>query len=168
MGFIDWHGNKENHYDEVIEFAKMKEIMEAENFGSQMKKKADAEFFEVPEVAALRTSDMLKLLVKEQRAINVLHKNLVRGIEFDEDEKENQFYKDAWLYIVSDFLNQANFDVNIKIKLTETFMNQIFNVNNITAVEKHFGCLNSNKAYQKYMEDCFVIKTGKNPVFWFL
>jgi len=166
MGFIDWHGNKENHYDEVIEFAKMKEIMEAENFGSQMKKKADAEFFGVPEVAALRTSDMLKLLVKEQRAINVLHKNLVRGIDFDEDEKENQFYKDAWLYMVGDFLNQANLDANIKIKLTETFMNQIFNVNNITAVEKHFDCLNSNKVYQKYIEDCFVIKTGRNPVFW--
>ena len=166
MGFIDWHGNKEDHYDEVIEFAKIKEVMEAENFGSQMKKKADAEFFGVPEVAALRTSDMLKLLVKEQRAINVLHKNLVRGIDFDEDEKENQFYKDIWLYIIGDFLNQANLDANIKIKLTETFMNQIFNVNNVTTVEKHFDCLSIDKAYQKYIDDCFVIRAGKNAVFW--
>lgn len=39
MGFIDWHGNKQDQYEDILEFAKMKERMKADNFGSQMKKK---------------------------------------------------------------------------------------------------------------------------------
>ena len=68
MGFIDWHGNKQDQYEDILEFAKMKEQMNSENFGSQMKRKADAEVFGVPELVPMSTEDMLTLLLKEKRA----------------------------------------------------------------------------------------------------
>ena len=71
MGFIDWHGNKQDQYEDILEFAKMKEKMEADNFGSQMKKKADAKFFGVPELLSMESDEILKLLLKEKKGLDL-------------------------------------------------------------------------------------------------
>ena len=66
MGFIDWHGNKEDQYEEVLEFAKMKEKMETDNFGTQMKKKEVAKLFGVPSLVTMQNEEILHLLLKEK------------------------------------------------------------------------------------------------------
>lgn len=165
MGFIDWHGNKEDRYQEVVEFAKMKEIMESENFGTQAKKKEDIAFFGVPELEQLHTSDVLKLLVKEKMAIDVLHKNLVQKVDFDEDEKESQFYKDMWLFTVCSLIQETTIDLITKIKLADTFVSQIFKIQNETDVVTHFENL-TIKDYLIYLDKGFAFKSGCYPIFW--
>ena len=79
MGFIDWHGNKEDQYEEVLEFAKMKEKMETDNFGTQMKKKEVAKLFGVPSLVTMQNEEILHLLLKEKKGLDILYGALIDG-----------------------------------------------------------------------------------------
>lgn len=166
MGFIDWHGNKTDHYDDVVEFAKMKEIIEAENFGTLEKKKTDAEFFQCPELASLNTSDVLKLLLKEKKGLDILHQKLTMQLQQDEFEIGVQLYKDAWLYLLTYFFDDERIPYEKQIEIIETFANQILKLDNSTSVKTHSEMLNSDYKYQKYILNSFSLNKEKEPVFW--
>lgn len=166
MGFIDWHGNKQDHYQEVLAFAKMKERMSTENFGSQMKKKSDAEFFGTPELASLQTKDILKLLVKEQIEMAKIYEYLLQDAEADAYGQEMQFYQDLWLYGIVHLIDEAELDGTTKGKIEDAFLNQIFKIKNRTALEMHKNSLLRNRAYQTYMRECFELRSGSKAVFW--
>ena len=38
MGFIDWSGKREDHYDDLVAFAKENEKYQKDNFGGQIKR----------------------------------------------------------------------------------------------------------------------------------
>ena len=166
MGFIDWHGNKTDHYDDVVEFAQMKEIIEVENFGAREKKKADAEFFLTPELASLNTSDVLKLLLKEKKGLDLLYQKLTMHLQQEEFEMGIQIYKDAWFYLLTCFFDNERFSFDKQIEIIETFANQIFKLNNPTSVETHFEMLEKDDKYKKYFTRSFRFSKGKEPVFW--
>lgn len=166
MGFIDWHGNKQDHYQEVLAFAQMKERLNTENFGSQMKKKADAEFFGTPELASLKTKEVLKLLVKEQKTMGRIYKQLLCDAGADAGGAEIQIYQDAWLYLIVHMIDESALDKTTKEKLADAFLNHILKMENRTSVKLHGQSLQQNSAYQKYVRECFELRSGSPAVFW--
>lgn len=166
MGFIDWHGNKQDHYQEVLAFAQMKERMNTENFGSQMKRKSDAEFFGIPELASLQTKEVLKLLVKEQKIMERLYEQLLYDAGAEVGGAEVQIYRDAWLYLIVHMLDDSVLDQKTKEKLADAFLNQIFKIENRTTAELHSRSLLRNSAYQTYVRECFELRSGSRSVFW--
>ena len=166
MGFIDWHGTKQDNYEEVVEYAKMKEIMDAENFGNQEKKKADAEYFGAPEFAKLGTKDVLKLVMKEKKALDMLYAQMTKSLSFDEYEAGKQLYDASWLYLVDSYFIKDDFPTQKRTELLITFLNDVFKCDSSVTVEDHLVERSKNKRYNEYLLNAFELKLGKEPVFW--
>lgn len=78
MGFIKWHGEKEDHYEDVVEFAQETAKIDAEKFQMEQKRKEAAEFFQVMELLPLKNEEILRLLVKEKRGMDMIYEELVQ------------------------------------------------------------------------------------------
>lgn len=171
MGFIDWHGNKQNQYEDILEFAKMKEKMEIDNFGSQMKKKADAKFFGVPELLSMETEEILKLLLKEKKGLDILYVALVQNLPMLEtlriDERTaKQFYDDFLQYSLDVLFSQAKLEKTRIYQFTETILTEIFKVKRQISIAEHYQRIKTSEEYRQYLSRGFELKSGNVTLFW--
>lgn len=171
MGFIDWHGNKQDQYEETLAFAKMKEKMEADNFGSQMKRKADAKFFGVPELLSMETEEILKLLLKEKKGLDILYDVLVQNspaieqLQIDADLTK-QFYDDFLRYSLDVLFQQAKIEEERIHQFADVMLTRIFQVNNPISNEEHYRRIKTSEEYRQYLSHGFELKSGNVTLFW--
>ena len=171
MGFIDWHGNKEDQYEEVLEFAKMKEKMETDNFGTQMKKKEVAKLFGVPSLVTMQNEEILHLLLKEKKGLDILYGALIDGapqikqfnIGYDISD---QFYSDFLLFSVDQLFCRSKVDNERAEKFTKTILQKIFKIISRVSLEEHYQRIETNDIYKKYLSRSFELKSGNIPFFW--
>lgn len=171
MGFIDWHGNKKDHFEDILEFAKMKEQMEADNFGSQMRKKAEASLFGVPELLSMETEEILKLLLKEKKSLDILYDVLVKNSESIkqlgiDEEMSKQFYDDFLRCSMEQLFQKTNIDENRAKQFIEIILTKIFKVNNAISFEEHYRRKERNPEYSQYLSRSFELKSGNVTLFW--
>jgi len=171
MGFIDWHGNKQDQYEDILEFAKMKEQMNSENFGSQMKRKADAEVFGVPELVPMSTEDMLTLLLKEKRGLDILYGILLQDAKAIEHlqidpEMTKQFYNDFWYYTIDRLFQGSNIDESRQQQFAEALLTKIFKIDSRISVKDHYSRIRTSQEYQRYLSRGFELKSGTVTLFW--
>lgn len=171
MGFIDWHGNKQDQYEDILEFAKMKEKMETDNFGSQMKKKADAKFFGVPELLSMETDEILKLLLKEKKGLDMLYDVLVQNSKTIEQlhiapDMTKQFYDDLLRYSMDALFQQAKIEEKRMHQFTDVILTKIFKVNNQISTEEHYQRIGTCAEYRQYLSRGFELKSGTETLFW--
>lgn len=171
MGFIDWHGNKQDQYEDILEFAKMKEKMEADNFGIQMKKKADAKFFGVPELLSMETEEILKLLLKEKKGLDMLYGVLVQNSSTIEQlhidsNMMKQFYDDFLRYSIDVLFQQAKIEEERTHQFVDAILTKIFKVNNQISIEEHYRRIGTCAEYRQYLSRGFELKSGTETLFW--
>lgn len=171
MGFIDWHGNKQDQYEDILEFAKMKEKMESDNFGSQMKKKADAKFFGVPELLSMESDEILKLLLKEKKSMDMLYDILVQhspSIEqlYIDLNMTKQFYDDFLRYSIDTLFLQTKIEEERIHQFVDVILKKIFKVNNAISSEEHYQRMKTCEEYRRYLSRGFELKSGNVTLFW--
>ncbi len=171
MGFIDWHGNKQDQYEDILEFAKMKEKMEAENFGSQMKKKADAKFFGVPELLSMESDEILKLLLKEKKGLDMLYDSMVQNVLIIEQlhvssDMTKQFYDDFLRYSMDVLFQQTKIEEGRVHQFVDVILNKVFKVNNQISTNEHYQRIKTSEAYRQYLCRGFELKSGNVTLFW--
>lgn len=171
MGFIDWHGNKQDQYEDILEFAKMKEKMELDNFGSQMKKKADAKFFGVPELLSMESDEILKLLLKEKKSMDMLYDILVQhspSIErlYIDLNMTKQFYDDFLRYSIDTLFLQTKIEEERIHQFVDVILKKIFKVNNAISSEEHYQRMKTCEEYRRYLSRGFELKSGNVTLFW--
>lgn len=170
MGFIDWHGKKEDQYEDILAFAKMKEKLDADNFGSQVKKKEAAVFFGVQELLPMESSEILKLLLKEKKSMDMLYEHLVQQALLLQTHitmtAAEQFYHDFWRYSIDVLFQQAKLDEKRMHQFADLILKKIFKVNNRIPAEEHYQRIASSDAYRQYLSRGFELKSGKVTLFW--
>lgn len=171
MGFIDWHGNKQDQYEDILEFAKMKEKMEAENFGTQMRKKADAKFFGVAELLSMESDEILKLLLKEKKGLDMLYDVLVRnakGIEqlYINSDMTKQFYDDFLRYSMEVLFLNTKLEEDRIQQFVDVILKKIFKVDNVISIEEHNRRKETSEEYRLYLNRGFELKSGNITLFW--
>lgn len=171
MGFIDWHGNKQDQYEDILEFAKMKERMEADNFGSQMKKKADAKFFGVPELLSMESDEILKLLLKEKKGLDILYDSMVQNAPIIEQlhinsDMTQQFYDDFLRYSMDVLFQQTKIEEDRAHQFVDVILNRVFKVNNQISINEHYLRIETSEEYRQYLSRGFELKSGNVTLFW--
>lgn len=171
MGFIDWHGNKQDQYEDILAFAKMKEKMEVDNFGSQMKKKADAKFFAVPELVPLTSDEILKLLLKEKKILDMLYDVLVENSQIVvqshmEASVTKQFYDDFLRYSVEVLFWKSKVEEHKAQQFSDVILHKVFKVKNLISIEEHYKRKHTSDAYRRYLSCGFELKSGNETLFW--
>lgn len=171
MGFIDWHGNKQDQYEDILEFAKMKEKMESDNFSSQMKKKADAKFFGVPELLSMESDEILKLLLKEKKSMDMLYDILVQHSPSIEQlhidlNMTKQFYDDFLRYSIDTLFLQTKIEEERIHQFVDVILKKIFKVNNAISSGEHYQRMKTCEEYRRYLSRGFELKSGNVTLFW--
>lgn len=171
MGFIDWHGNKQDQYEDILEFAKMKEKMESDNFSSQMKKKADAKFFGVPELLSMESDEILKLLLKEKKSMDMLYDILVQHSPSIEQlhidlNMTKQFYDDFLRCSIDTLFLQTKIEEERIHQFVDVILKKIFKVNNAISSEEHYQRMKTCEEYRRYLSRGFELKSGNVTLFW--
>lgn len=155
MDFIDWHGTKQNHYDEVVEFAKINEQMEIEHFEQLKRKRADAEFFCVPELENMPTEELLRLIAYEKKKLDNMYLKSIEKLEVEIRERAIQFYKDFWLYHICNLLKGGKFEKKQSVKISQILLQGILKLENITSISVHLDKESNDSIYSKYLETSF-------------
>jgi len=171
MGFIKWHGEKEDRFEELVRNAKENARLEEERLNRQMKRNADAACFGVPELGSLETDAVLKLVMKEKRALDIWYSGMLKDAKAIRywgigTELAEQFYQDFWLYSLDLLFWQADIDEISRCKLMDAMLNSVFKVNNQISVEEYVKRIQSCKEYQQYMNRGFELKSGNCVLFW--
>lgn len=171
MGFIKWHGEKEDHYEDVVEFAQETAKIDAEKFQMEQKRKEAAEFFQVMELLPLKNEEILRLLVKEKRGMDMIYEELVQkdiSMENTQEKKEitAQFYADFFLSLLNGVFYQTKVPEEKKKKLIQALFSAVFKVESSIPVSEYFERIGTCKEYQDYMEQGFGIKSGNASRFW--
>lgn len=155
MGFIDWHGTKQNHYDDVVEFAKTNEQMEKEHFDRLKRKKADAEFFGVPELEKMPTEEILRLIAYEKKKLDNMYQKSIDKLDVEMKERATQFYKDFWLFHICNLLKDGGFEGKQIMKISQVLLQGILKLENITSISVHLNKESNDSTYGKYLEASF-------------
>lgn len=156
MGFVNYHGDKQDNYDAIIELADENKRIQAE----KNRKKMQADFFGVRELAELDTRDILIQLALHFRKIRNQHNEIIsksRGNDFD----DRQTFTDLWLFSISSLLNQSALSLEKKIKITDQLISKAFQLDpSINALE-HYAYIDRLPLYSDYLTDSFDGKAGK-------
>lgn len=156
MGFINYHGDKQDNYDTIIELVDEAKRVQAE----KNRKKAQADFFGVQRLANLDTKDILVQLALYFKRIRNQHNDIIsrsRRNDFD----DRQTFTDLWLFSMSSLLNQSAISLEKRIKVTDQLIAKAFQLNSSTDASEHYAYIGKAPLYRKYLEDAFDGKTGK-------
>ena len=160
MGFINYHGDKQDNYDTIIELADEAKRIQAE----KNRKKTQADFFGVQRLANLDTRDILVQLVLYFKRIRNQHNEIIsrsRCNDFD----DSQTFTDLWLFSMSSLLNQSALSLEKRIKVTDQLISKAFQLNSSTDASEHYAFIKKAPLYRKYLTDAFDGETG-NLYYW--
>ena len=156
MGFINYHGDKQDNYDTIIELVDEAKRVQAE----KNRKKAQADFFGVQRLANLDTKDILVQLALYFKRIRNQHNDIIsrsRRNDFD----DRQTFTDLWLFSMSSLLNQSAISLEKRIKVTDQLIAKAFQLNSSTDASEHYAYIDKVPSYSKYLADAFDGETGK-------
>ena len=69
MGFIDWHKNKKDHYEDVLDYAKARREEEAKQLKDRQIRNWIGNLLADSRYANVKSSDAMKLFVKEYQTL---------------------------------------------------------------------------------------------------
>jgi hypothetical protein len=162
MGFIDWSGNKEDRYDEVVAMAKYSELADIEDAEEQRRKEKDANSFGVPELIKLEGDDILKLIVKEKKGMDMLYSSLTDNHPMSGSHCDTMYHH-MWLYTIGSMIGQSYICSTKKNEILTKFLSEAFGMN----VEfDYFILINDNRAFRTYMNKGFKLCFSETGAFW--
>ena len=156
MGFINYHGDKEDRYTDVVEFAKAQQEEEKRRVSDERTAKWISDFLGNPSFKELNVRELLKCIIKEYRCLKEKYDHLTGNSE--------GYHLDT-LTIWKDFCSSlvakkmAIFSIPDENKETtyNTFMSRVFNFAEFTHYCDFVFLLESSKAYKQYFSECYDI-----------
>lgn len=167
MGFIDWHGNKEDHFEDVLDYAKER-IKEGEY--AQRDKSIRAwmgKLLGKSEYSQLKSSDAMKLFVKEY----ILQKNAYSELICREHGKErkidpNLLWEDLWLTAIDEILDKQGLSGQKKAALMQAMQDKVLHLKTSLSAEEYLNHKESNLKYARYLKNAFSFEADSPMQFW--
>lgn len=150
MGFVNYHGDKQDNYEAIVELAKESEKVQAE----KNRKKAQASYFGVPELGTLSSKEILIQLVLHYKKVKRKHDEVISK-SHNNNFDDRQTFADLWLFTLSTLLNQSVLNLDKKIKVTEELITKAFKLDSSTDASEHFSGIEKNLIYRSYMRNSF-------------
>ena len=81
MGFINYHGDKEDRYTDVVEFAKAQQEEEKRRVSDERTAKWISDFLKNSSFKELNVRELLKCIIKEYRCLKEKYEHLIGNSE---------------------------------------------------------------------------------------
>ena len=155
MGFIDYHGTKENRYTEVLDYAraqqqedwkrkqtvKIKKWLEGLNGNSSM--------------ADMYIQDLLKTVIVRHRDLLTLEQSLTGEISVADGVSIELLWKDYTFDLIRRHVDPFHMDVLQRNKHFDAFLTRIFKTSTSGGAEEFFQNITDKPEYRRYLIECF-------------
>lgn len=166
MGFIDWHKNKKDHYEDVLDYAKARREEEARQQKDKMIRSWVGELLADPRYANLKSSDAMKLLVREYQSLKKEYMTHVVSIRNQNNIDPEILWKDLWTTSIEQILGMQDLSVQQKTTLLNTMQEKVLQLHTSLSAEQHQNQKRNNRKYRRYLENCFAIGVDMPMQFW--
>lgn len=165
MGFIDYHGNKENHYEDVVEFAKMRQEEEMRRMEEAQIRKWFGEKLGDLRYSKLESSTLIKYMMREYQMMFRVYGDMIsRETEILPFDSE-QLWKDFWVYFLCEsaevFLTKEKI-----VPFVEMFIKKVLRISDIISYEINQQFVSGNYRYKKYFRKTFAYTENGKKLFW--
>ncbi|MBR3245932.1 MAG: 5-bromo-4-chloroindolyl phosphate hydrolysis family protein [Parasporobacterium sp.] len=165
MGFINYHGTKENRYEEVIEHAKIQNELERQRRDELQKQEWFAMFSGEPRYAALDSNSLLKIAVKHYRDAADIYRK-VTGCGMGTPVDALQLWQDLWMDCTSRCISSMEISEDKVIALLQVITGKVLKLDGAGCAETHFAETKTNRKYQRYLKTCFSLEPREKYAFW--
>lgn len=166
MGFIDWHKNKKDHYEDVLDYAKARREEEAKQLKDRQIRNWIGNLLADSRYANVKSSDAMKLFVKEYQTLKKEYSMYVSsplpGIDVDTD----LLWKDLWTVSIDQILAKQDLSTQQKEALLRAMQEKVLHLHTPLSVEQHQYETQSNRKYRRYLDNCFVVGADMPMQFW--
>ena len=163
MGFISYHGEKEDRYTEVLAYSRARQ--EEEDKKNQEEKIAAwlKDFTGDDKLAHLNIQQLLKLLFVEYRTLFEQYKNIVDSVAISSGCDTSYLWKDFSIDLADRHIQSFHVKPEVRVKHLQTFIDKIFKLSGVITASEHTERLIKNSDYRKYFVECFdPTWTGRN------
>lgn len=164
MGFIDWHKNKKDHYEDVLDYAKARREEEQKLQRDKEIRKWVSELLGDPRYSSIKSTDAIKLFVREYQAVrkiyleSFLNQQSVIDLEL--------LWKDFWVVSIEDILQKQDIGSRQKIEFLQAMQEKVLKLDAPLSSEQYWHEKLTNRRYKRYLQSCFELSTDA-PVHFF-
>lgn len=166
MGFINYRGPKEDHYSDILEFAKNQQEEEQRRLAISRASKFVAELSGKHQIADMDANELLKLIIVRYKKLSALKAPLENTAFVHASIDEQQLWADFSLWIIEKHLNLFDIPHETRIRYLQTFYAKVFRVTGGAQLDEHVEHMLENSAYRNYYYDCFDLSKGMHYWKW--
>ena len=167
MGFIDWHKNKKDHYEDVLDYAKARREEEARQQRDKQIRCWMGELLADPRYANVKSSDTIKLLVREYLSLKKEYDAFVTSCpRIEKGIDKNLLWEDLWTATAEQILAIPNLSEKQELTLLYTLQEKVFKLHTCLSAEQHKHERQTNRKYKRYLDNCFTVGADFPMLFW--
>lgn len=155
MGFIDYHGTKEDRYTEVLEYSR---AQQEEDWKRKDEKKLSLWLRDLTgnsSYAQLNVEDLIKYVVVKYRAVQKAWKSLESLIKINPEVDMEQLWQDFSLDLAARHLSAFPLTAEKRAKYLQAFRTKIFKLETAPSAEEYYRMVKDNPKYRQYFAECF-------------
>ena len=155
MGFIDYHGTKEDRYSEVLEYAHAQQEEDWKKKQSIKIKKWLTDLTGDGRLADLYIQDLLKAVMIKYKELMSCGMDLIDSTDSLKDITPVQLWEDFSKEYAMRHVEPFHMIPENKEKHFDTFLIKIFKVSGQKQANEFYDTLSGNHDYRRYLTECF-------------
>ncbi len=163
MGFISYHGEKEDRYSEVLEYSRARQEEEWKKSEEERISKWLKELTGDDKLAHLNIQELLKLILSQYKALNNAYSTVVNTGEMPAGCDMDCLWKDFSIDIADRHIQSFHVMPEQREKHLQTFIDKIFKLAGTVPASEHLEKISTDSNYRKYFVESFdPTWTGRN------
>jgi hypothetical protein len=155
MGFIDYHGTKEDRYTEVLEYARAQQEEDWKRKDEQKLTLWLRDLTGSSTYAQLNVEDLVKYVVVKYRIMKQAWQSLMSLMKTDSGINSEQLWNDFSTDIAARHLSSFHLSQDKKTRYLQTFQTKVFKLSEAISAEDYYRIIAENPKYRQYFAECF-------------
>lgn len=155
MGFISYHGEKEDRYSEVLEYSRARQEEELKKSEEERISKWLKELTGDDKLAHFNIQELLKLILSQYKALKDSYCSIVDAGEIPSGCDTACLWKDFSIDIADRHIQAFHVMPELREKHLQTFIDKIFKLSGTISASEHLEKIGTDSGYRKYFVECF-------------
>jgi len=164
MGFINYHGNREDRYGDVVEYAQTQARLEQQKRDEKKKEEWFARLLGDRSASGKSINDLVKLAFSAYRDASDLYRQLIQGGQQKADAL--QLWKDLWLAGTYECIVLIGLQDEKQDQVLGVFTEKLLKLDNAVSAAQFVEAVRDNRKYRRYLSDAFSFEKDPKPEFW--
>ena len=155
MGFIDYHGTKEDRYTDVLEYAR---AQQEEDWNRKEEQKITLWLRKITgsgSYAQLNIEELIKHVILKYRSMEKSWKDLIRVMKSDHQIDKNRIWMDFSIDLAARHLGLFHLTAERRNKYLQALQVKVFRLTEPLPAEEHYQKMSSDPKYRQYFTECF-------------